>query len=147
MCFRGRFWLWLVSLVLLIGTPLHSRAKDPAPPVTETAPKTKRVPPARETWANLFTLRDHFERHGRDFKAKDLEAYAAEAWRFLQRAREEGLPAKVDDAGTVRVYDPKTGAFGAFNREGKTKTFFKPRSRSYFERQPGRSVDLKTYKF
>lgn len=39
-----------------------------------------------------------------------------------------------------RVFDPKTGAFAAYNRDGTTKTFFKPGSPGYFERQPGRIV-------
>ena len=141
------FWKRGITLVLLFawsflgfGQPAHGAE------VKEPDAKTRRAPPSRETWANPFTLRDHFDRHGADFKAKSAEAYAAEAWRFLQRAREEGLPAKVDDNGVIRVYDAKTGAFGAYSREGKTKTFFKPRSRDYFERQPGRLVDLKTFK-
>jgi pyocin large subunit-like protein len=44
------------------------------------------------------------------------------------------------------VYDPGTRAFGAYNRDGTTKTFFKPGTRDYFERQPGRPVNLKTWK-
>ncbi len=107
----------------------------------------REVPSARETWGNPGSLRDHFERHGADFKAKDAEDYAGKAWEFLRRARSEGLPAKVDDEGTIRIYDPKSGAFAAYNRNGTTKTFFKPRSQDYFERQPGRKVNAKTLKF
>ena len=66
------------------------------------------------------------------------------ASQFLQRARTEGLPAKVDDSGDLRVFDPRSGAFGAYNRAGKTKTFFKPNSYGYFDRQPGRLIDLRT---
>ena len=65
---------------------------------------------------------------------------------FLQTAKADGLPAKVDDAGTIRVFDPRTGAFGAYNRNGTTKTFFKPDSNGYFDRQPGRRVDLRTWR-
>jgi pyocin large subunit-like protein len=136
------FWILLLGLVLS-----GARVTNPAAAI-ESIPKTeKAAPPARETWANPSTLHDHFERHGSDFKAKDPVDYAAQAWRFLQRARTEGLPAKIDAQGTIRVFDPKTGAFAAYNREGKTKTYFKPQSPHYFERQPGHSVDLKTHKF
>ncbi len=104
------------------------------------------APRAVETWGNLATLPDHFARHGSDFGAKSAEDYARLAWQFLQRARAEGLPAKVDPTGTLRVYDPGTGAFAAYNRNGTTKTFFKPGSPGYFDRQPGRPVNIKTWK-
>ena len=97
------------------------------------------APPARETWGNPGSLPDHFARHGADFHAKDAEEYAAMAWQFGQRAKQGGLLVKVDEGGTRRVFDPKTGAFAAYNADGTTKTFFKPNSRDYFARQPGRA--------
>lgn len=114
---------------------------EPAPTVERKAPST------RETWGYLGGLRDHFERHGADFKAKDPDDYARQAWEFLQRARAEGLPAKIDNDGVIRIFDPKTGAFAAYNRNGTTRTYFKPNSRDYFERQPGRSVSAKNLQF
>lgn len=112
----------------------------PATKVASTAPS------ARETWGNLASLADHFERHGADFKAKNAEDYARLAWEFLQRARSEGLAAKLDDDGVLRVFDRKSGTFASYNRDGTTKTFFKPGSADYFERQPGEPVKLKTLK-
>jgi pyocin large subunit-like protein len=105
-----------------------------------------KTPPARKTWGNYATLPDHFARHGADFHAKDPEDYARMAWEFRQRAVAEGLPAKLDNERVLRIYDPETGAFAAYNPNGTTKTFFKPGSRDYFERQPGRLVNLKTWK-
>jgi pyocin large subunit-like protein len=99
---------------------------------------------ARQTWGRVDTLADHFARHGRDFHARDAEDYAAQAAALLQRARANGLPAKRTADGTIRVYEPATGAFGAYNANGTTKTFFKPGSPSYFDRQPGERVDLRT---
>jgi hypothetical protein len=104
------------------------------------------TPPAAQTWGNPASLPDHFARHGTDFGARDADEYARMASEFLQRARAEGLPAKVDGTGVLRVFDPQSGAFGAYNRDGTTKTFFKPGSRGYFERQPGRSVNLRTWR-
>jgi len=98
---------------------------------------------ARETWGHVDSLPDHFARHGRDFHARDAEDYAAQAAAFLQRARTEGLPAKRDADGSLRVYDPATGAFGAYNRNGTTRTYFKPGNPDYFQRQPGTPVDLR----
>jgi len=112
------------------------------------APATaRRAPPTRETWGAIGSLRDHFERHGGDFRAKDADDYARQAWEFLQRARAEGLPTKVDEDGVIRIFDPKTRTFAAYNRDGTTKTFFKPDSRDYFDRQPGRSANPKDLPF
>jgi pyocin large subunit-like protein len=99
---------------------------------------------AQQTWGRIETLEDHFVRHGRDFNARDAEDYAAQASGLLQRARTSGLPAKRAGDGTIRVFDPSTGAFGAYNSDGTTKTFFKPGNPSYFDRQPGERVDLRT---
>lgn len=118
------------------------------PPSAQTKGQAARkAPPTRETWGHLPSLQDHFDRHGRDFNAKDADDYARQAWEFLQRARAEGLPTKVDQDGVIRVFDPKTRAFGAYNREGTAKTFFKPNSRDYFDRQPGRATNAKTLHF
>ncbi len=99
-----------------------------------------------QSWGNSASLPDHFARHGADFGARDADDYARMAAEFLRRARAEGFPAKLDNRGTLRIYDPRTGAFGAYNRDGTTKTFFKPGHASYFDRQPGRRINLKTYR-
>jgi hypothetical protein len=101
------------------------------------------APPTARTWGSMRTLQDHFERHGQDFGAKDADDYARRAWLFLQRARTEGLPAKRDSEGVLRVYDPATRSFGAYNRNGTTRTYFKPSRRDYFDDQPGRPVNLR----
>lgn len=107
-------------------------------------PKAKVTPPpAGMTWGNYRTLQDHYDRHGPDFGSTSPEEYARQAWEFLQRAMDERLPAKLDDSdGTIRVWDPKTKAFAAYNRDGTTKTYFKPGSPDYFSRQPGRKIIL-----
>ena len=97
-----------------------------------------------QTWGNPASLPDHFARHGSDFGARNAAEYAGLAAQFLQRARVEGLPAKIDGQGVLRVFDPGSDAFGVYNRDGTTKTFFKPASRGYFERQPGQPIDLRT---
>ena len=125
------------------GTTARERAPPKPSEGTHTPGKAetaKKAPPTRETWGYLPSLPDHFERHGRDFNAKDADDYARMAWEFQQRAKIEGLPTKVDAEGVIRIYDPKSGAFAAYNRNGTTKTFFKPNSRDYFDRQPGELV-------
>jgi len=98
---------------------------------------------ARQTWGRPETLDDHFARHGGDFHAKNAEDYAAQAHAFLDRARATGLPAKRTGDGELRIYDPDSGTFAAYNANGTTKTFFKPGSPGYFDRQPGERVDLR----
>jgi hypothetical protein len=125
--------------------PDTSPARSPSPERTSPASKpaptpTQKAPPARVTWGNYGSLEDHFVRHGSDFSARDAEDYARQAWAFRQRAYAAGLPMKLDTDGTLRVFDPANGAFAAYNRNGTTKTYFKPGSRDYFTRQPGRPV-------
>ena len=92
---------------------------------------------ARSTqWGRPETLIDHFRRHGADFGAKSARDYAKMAAHFFERAQEEKLPTKIASDGTIRVYDRKTNTFGAYNPEGTTKTFFKPKDGiKYWNRQ------------
>lgn len=116
-------------------------ANKSPPVVSKPAPVPLKVPPTKATWGNFYSLRDHYERHGADFQSKSPDDYAAKAWLFLQRAKTEGLPIKYDEVdGTIRVWDGKTRSFAAYNRDGTTKTFFKPESPTYWSRQPGRSI-------
>ncbi len=101
------------------------------------------APPTRETWGNIGSLPDHFARHGADFHARDADDYARMAWEFGQRSKQGEFDTKVDEEGTRRVFDPRTGAFAAYNRDGTTKTYFKPNSRDYFARQPGRMIMMR----
>lgn len=93
--------------------------------------------PARQSFGNPAKLDDHLRRHGGDFGAKSADDYAAQASDFLQRSQRQRLPTKIDADGVVRVYDPRSNTFGAYNPSGTTRTFFKPKSRTYFDRQPG----------
>lgn len=94
--------------------------------------------PTSATWGRPDTLADHFSRHGSDFGFASAEDYAAKASQLLQDSQRNGYPTKIDPTdGTIRVFDPSTGTFGAYNADGTTKTLFKPKSPTYFDRQPG----------
>ena len=124
-------------------TGLIRRVLNAITPDKKEAPAAmpQQAPPTRQTWGHLDSLQDHFERHGGDFSSKSPDDYAAKAWLFLQRARADNLPMKLDDTdGTLRVFDPSSRVFGAYNGAGKTKTFFKPDNPAYWQRQPGRAV-------
>jgi len=95
-------------------------------------------------WGNPASLPDHFARHGRDLGARNAEEYALMAYQFLRRSTVAGYRAKLDDSRVLRVFDPATRTFGAYNPDGTTKTFFKVQDPTYFNRQPGRMIDLRT---
>ena len=140
----------ILGIAWLVG-PARQTPQNPAPKSIPGAVESSRSASApvsagretRQTWGRMDTLADHFARHGRDFGAHDPDDYAAQAAALLQKAHAAGLPAKRDADGSLRVFDPSTGAFGAYNRNGTTKTFFKPRDDRYFDRQPGTPVDLR----
>ncbi len=115
-----------------------------AAPEKKTPLPVRKAPPTRKIWGNIRSLQDHFDRHGRDFGAKTPDDYARMSWEFLNLALDEGWSAKVDGSdGTIRIWDAKSRAFAAYNRDGTTKTYFKPGSPDYFERQPGKTTKLK----
>jgi pyocin large subunit-like protein len=94
--------------------------------------------PTTESWGNMATLSRHFADHGPDFASLSEGAYVHEASAFLQRAMTEGLPTKIDSSGVIRVYDPNSNTFGAFNANGTTRTLFTPaRQAAYWRDQPG----------
>jgi pyocin large subunit-like protein len=99
--------------------------------------KEHRAPRRGAHWGNPKTLARHFRDHGADFGAKNADDYARQASDFLRSSQAGGLPTKIDADGVIRVFDPKSNTFGAFNPDGTTRTFFKPSSPTYWDRQPG----------
>jgi hypothetical protein len=95
------------------------------------------LPGSNETWANPATLPDHFERHGHHFGASSAGEYSRMASGFFKRGVEQGLPTKIADDGSIRIFDEVSNTFGSYDRSGRTRTFFKPTSSTYWERQPG----------
>ncbi len=97
----------------------------------------------KDSWGNLNTLDDHFARHGADFGATSADDYARQASGLLQQP---GTLTKTDPkTGVIRVYDPATEAFGAYNPTGTTRTFYRPdpakhgypTNLDYWNAQPG----------
>ena len=91
-------------------------------------------------WGREDTLAGHFERHGKNFGAKTESEYAKMANDFFNNRFKYEI--KTDNDGTIRVYDPKTNTFGAYNPDGTTKTFFKPTSPNYWDNQLGQSSNI-----
>jgi len=117
----------LVLLVALLAIALV-RLNAPGPP--------EQADDGQLHWGNPKTLEDHFRRHGADFRAESPEDYARQAHAlYLSR---DFYQFKTDADGTVRVYNGLDNAFGAYNADAATKTYFKPSDgRAYYDRQPG----------
>lgn len=132
-------WLRIIILLAaLVAVALtHAQAPD-MPSGTDVPPaqSQEQIDDGQLYWANPRTLADHFQRHGGDFLAESPEDYARQA-HALYLSREQHQ-IKTDADGTVRVYDAATSAFGAYDADGATKTYFKPdNGQAYFDRQPG----------
>lgn len=98
--------------------------------------------PAASTWGRPGTLKGHVNDHGADFGTKDPEKYAEIANDFRRRADDPGVQVKVgpdtDGKTVVRMHDPQTNIFASYNRDGTSKTIFKPgRGQAYFDDQSG----------
>lgn len=83
--------------------------------------------PAAATWGRADSLADHFARHGGDFGAATEAQYAERASGFFQQGLRDGLPTKLNPKdGSIRIYDPESNTFGAYNADGTARTFYKP---------------------
>lgn len=132
--------MYTVSLSPFDRAPLDASHRVAAPALArQTLASTSIHGP--NDWGNPGTLGDHVARHGADFGTSDPRRYAQLAHRFIERAHQPGNGDEIKrngDDGSIRVYDPTTGTFGAYNADDSTRTLFKPRNgQAYFDRQPG----------
>ena len=88
-----------------------------------------------KSWADPKTLDDHYERHGKQVGASNKEDYVNKANDFYNNR--DNYKVKMDEDGTIRVYDTETKRFGSYTNDGKTKTFFTPDEPNYWSTQPG----------
>ena len=83
-------------------------------------------------WGDTEKLNEHFKNHGKQFGSKSPRDYAQRAKAFYDKAMKQKLPMFQDKYGTIRIYDPKTNIFGAYNSNGTPRTIFKPRSKEKY---------------
>lgn len=115
-----------------VNNPASSLFGDDAAPSTSNIPLS-----SADSFGNPNALEGHFQDHGADFGSASGDGYAAQASQFFQQSQQNNLPTLIDPNGTIRVIDPDSNTFGAFNPDGTTKTFFKPLSPTYFSTQKG----------
>jgi hypothetical protein len=152
--------LALVALVLLaaatvaglLGSRGGRTAVREAPPATAPVPPAISPPPAATApdggrvtgfgttgFRSETHLREHHDKHGREFGAIGRQEYLA----LAQALRDRPLGPRVIEAvradGVVTRFDRDSSAFIAFDRDGTIRTFFKPRDgEAYFRRQRDR---------
>jgi len=85
-------------------------------------------------------LREHYDKHGREFDAGSAREYLAMARALRDRPPGPGLLEAARADGVVTRFDRESGAFIAFDADGTIRTFFKPRDgEAYFRRQRDRA--------
>jgi hypothetical protein len=130
------------------GSPL-----PPVPPASATAsvattrpgiPSRSGADPSAERadvgFRSEARLREHYDKHGREFGRISAAEYLALAKALRDRPAGGVVLETTRADGVVSRFDRETGAFLAFERDGTIRTFFKPRDgEAYFRRQAGRS--------
>lgn len=155
--------LVLLALVALAGAAATgllggrgARTRDPvAPPATqsprvvespravEPPPAARPAPPPADQGAGFRSearLREHYDKHGREFGAASAREYLAMARALRDRPIGPDVIEAARADGVVTRFDRESGAFIAFERDGTIRTFFKPRDgEAYFRRQRDRA--------
>jgi hypothetical protein len=152
--------LAIAALVLLAGATVtglfggrsdRTAPRATAPPATAPAPTPPAPPGAAPSDAGRVTgfgktgfrsethLREHHDKHGREFGTVSRQEYLA----LAQALRDRPLGPRVIEAaradGVVTRFDRDSGAFIASDPDGTIRTFFKPRDgEAYFRRQRDR---------
>ena len=90
-------------------------------------------------FAGRTHLREHFEKHGREFGAADAAAYLLLAQEMRDRRTGGSLLEFRRADGVLTRFDRRTGSFLAFEKSLVIRTFFKPNDgEAYFRRQQRR---------
>lgn len=83
---------------------------------------------SKYNWGDPSSLVKHLNDHGADFGITSIDNYADSAQGFFSKGMDDtsGYFRKIDDKGTIRIYDSETNTFGAFSADGATRTYYKP---------------------
>ena len=90
-------------------------------------------------FASQQKLRDHYQKHGREFGSISRDEYLRRAQELRDKGAGGDVLETVRPDGVVSRFDQSTGSFIAFNRDGVIRTFFRPNDgAAYFWRQSRR---------
>lgn len=106
----------------------------PAPPLASVEPSWITHPEIG--FKTRAKLEEHFQKHGRDFNARDADAYLELAQTLRDRPAGGMVLEAVRRDHVVTRFDRASGAFIAFDRDLTIRTFFRPNDgEEYFRRQ------------
>jgi pyocin large subunit-like protein len=71
-------------------------------------------------------LKDHFRKHGDDFRASSAEEYERMADEFLSGKTQEGVHDCIRSCGMLLRYDSTNETFGILDAQSIIRTYFKP---------------------
>jgi uncharacterized protein RhaS with RHS repeats len=109
------------------GPPSDDPEKKPvAKPESKQGGDPKEAAASEAKFGGEAQLKDHFDRHGGDFGAKDAGDYQSKAAGFLTGAPKDGVQQATRKNGDVVRFDPKTNDFGVIKKDGTIKTYYKP---------------------
>lgn len=122
------------------------RCDQPPPPVPAAAPASRpsvTQPASPQASAvgfrNEHLLEEHWQKHGREFRATSREQYLQMAQALRDAPVGGNVLEIVRGDGAVSRFDKISGAFIAFERNGTIRTFFRPNDgERYFRRQAQR---------
>ena len=80
-------------------------------------------------WARDFnnkTLKQHFERHGKQMGCETIESYRAKAIRFANTVDRKNCVSFVDKKDTTYKYNKKTNTLALIDNKGYVITYYKP---------------------
>jgi pyocin large subunit-like protein len=112
------------------------------PPRAVPAPAVELAPDADRGagFRSDARLREHYDKHGREFGAASAREYVAMARALRDRPLGRDVQEATRADGVVTRFDRESGAFIAFEGDGTIRTFFKPRDgEAYFRRQRDRA--------
>src|SRR5262245_4307388 len=113
-----------------------------SPRGAESPPAVRPAPPPTDRGAGFRSearLREHYDKHGREFGAASAREYLAMARALRDRSLGPDVLEAARADGVVTRFDRESRAFIAFEPDGTIRTFFKPRDgEAYFRRQRDR---------
>jgi RHS repeat-associated protein len=80
----------------------------------------------QNNWGNAGTLTDHTRRHSGDFGITSAANYAKFGNEFRSKIGTKGVDSFTDNSGVTRVYEKSTNTFASYNKNGTTRTIYKP---------------------
>jgi hypothetical protein len=148
----GSIGATLLAILVAMLAALNGRRDRPGqppprdPPVVQAPPRTAQTTAGERSgigFRSRAALEDHFDKHGHEFGPRTtVEQYLRLAQALRDVPPGGAVVEFVRDDGVITRFDRSRGAFGAYNRDGTIRTFFRPNDgEAYFRRQAERGSE------